>query len=937
MKKAFLLIIVIAWIVTIAVNAQVYKTVQVDTAGTLTALLSVEELGTVTDLTLTGTINNDDFNTMKTLMPALTCIDLGSVRVNGDSIPANAFKTSIDSLILPSTITSLGDHALEGCGLLTSLNIPSSVISIGSYAFAGCIGLTSLIIPDAVASIRDYTFAGCSGLDSLILPESTTSIGNYAFAGCSGLPSIHFPDSTTSIGMYAFAGCNSLRSVTIPSSVDSIATYAFVGCPGLTSVDILSSKKTTIGAYAFAGDLALASVTIHPSAGTSVGNYAFVSCSGLKILNMASPSVTEIGEGCFINNIIDSLVFPSSLTSIGKVAFVNSDSMRTLTFLTSSGVTIGENAFTDCSNLNSVTFHPSTGSSIGYAAFQNCTSLDSVTIYPSSGFSIGEYVFAYCSSLASLNMHSPSVDSIGERCFIECKNLTSLTLPSSLAYIGGYAFSNCNITGSLTMPASLTYIGEYAFSSCQGIDSLTFLPTSGTSVGEMAFYNCDGLISVRMFSPSVDTIETRGFDDSENLTDVILPSSLSSMAPAAFGRCYGLRNIRINKLIPPVIPESNNVFNYVSTGAVNLYVPAGTKDAYQAAEVWRRFNIIEFDLQMSVSPDTLAIADTAGSATFDIQSSTNWQVISDQLWLTADTVIGIDTARITLNADANPDTLFREAMVTVLGENVASHLVVIIQAPKPALSVSSGVLGIGPLAASTVQFSIFSNQEWTIQSDISWLAADPPSGNGNGEITMTADANPDTIAREAIVTVSTGRLSPQTIVVTQEPKRILSVSSGALSIGAQDGSTARFNIVSNTDWTIQSDQTWLMPGTSSGSGNAEITLNAEANPATSVREVTVTVSADGLPAQTVIVTQESKILSGLPETLQETIVIYPNPVKDVLNIHGAAGHNMILFDRQGRIIFSRNLCSDHEWIDLSTLSSGDYVIKVGNKTVKILK
>jgi hypothetical protein len=913
MKKAILLITALACLATNGLVAQVYKSVRVDTAGTLAALLSGVELSAVSNLTVTGFINSDDFNTMKTLMPELKVIDLEGVQTTGDSIPPLAFNMGITSLKLPSSITSLGNNALQGCGILTTLTLPSLVTSIGEYALAGCSGLTSVTLSESLTSIGGYAFAGCSGLPSIHLPDLVSSIGRqaftacsgmktitipplvtsfvaYAFAGCSWLDSISIGSSVDSIGMYAFAGCSSLRSITIPSSVTSIAPYAFVGCPGLTSVTILSSSETNIGEYAFAGDASLVSVTIHPSSGTSIGRYAFVSCSGLKTLNMLSPSVTSIGEGCFIGTKLISMVFPSSLTSLGKYAFINSDSLNSVTFL------------------------------------------------PSSGASIGEYAFGDCSNLVSVRMLSPSVDSIGERCFQSCNNLTSLTIPSSLVYIGNYAFYGLNIKGSLTMPSSLTHIGDYAFSSCQGIDSLTFLPTSGTSIGERAFYNCDGLTSLIMYSPSVDSIGNASFDDSEGLTNVILPSSLASMGPGAFGRCYDLRKIRINSLTPPVISAYNGVFHYLSTASIDLYVPAGTKDAYQAAEVWSGFHIIEFDLQLSASPDTLIMADTSGSnAAFDIRSSTNWQVISGQSWLTANTTIGLDTARITLTAEENPDTTFREAIIKVSGENVPPKFVVINQAPRPALYVSGSVLHIGPLQGSTAKFTIASNQDWTIFSDQAWLAASQSSGNGSGEITITAEANPDTTAREAIVTVYTTRLTPQAIVVIQASRPVLSVSSGMLVAGSQEGSTVRFNISSNQDWTVQSDQPWLAVSPSSGNGNHEITVIAEGNPNTSNREALVTVSAAGLPSQTLTIVQEGELLSGTLDVAHEKIVVYPNPVQEVLFINGATGSDIILYDMKGCVIFSQRLRSDLETVDMSALHYGNYLLKIGNITVKVVK
>lgn len=1031
MRKAFLLMVAVTCMNLSGIDAQVYKTVRVDTAGMLSALLTPEELASVTDLTLTGRINSDDFYSMRNLMPSLTGINLDAVRTDGDSIPGYAFKSAITYLILPSSITLLGNYSLSGCNLLTALVIPPLVKTIGNYAFAGCSGLISVTLPESVTTIGSYAFAGCMGLTLMVIPDAVSSIREYTFVSCSMLDSISIGSSVDTIGENAFAGCNSLTSVTIPSSVTCIARYAFVGCPALTTLNIHCAKKTTIGEYAFASNTGLTSVTFHPSEGISIGTGAFISCTGLKELNMASPSVASIGEACFINTSIDTLVFPSSLTSIGNQAFINNDSLKSLTFLSSPGTTIGETAFVDCSNLGSVTFHPSSGTSIGpkaflacsalktlnmaspsvtsigdecflyniidslvfpssltslgyhafynsdslksltflpssgasigEGAFEHCDQLASVTFHPSSGTSIGKNAFIYCTNLVSLKMDSPSVDSIGDLCFYECRKLSSinlssslvyigygafhrtsitgtLPLPSSLTYIGDNAFSNLGITGSLILPSSLKHIGREAFSSCHGLDSLTFLPTSGTYVGEKAFSHCTGLTTLKMHSPSVDSIGVNSFYYCTGLTSVILPSSLVSMKGSSFGYCSGLQNIRINKMTPPVIFDADNIFNNVSTAAVDLYVPAGTKELYQAAEVWSGFNIIEFDLQMSASPDTLAIADTLGStARFDIASTTSWQVVSGQEWLTVDPVFGMDTAGIMLVAEANPDTVARVAVITVSGENVSSQTVVVTQAPMPALSVSANALETGPFAGSKAQFNIASNQYWTVQSGQIWLSVEPSSGSGNGEIALIAEANPDTTSREAIVTVNTGRLTPQLIVVTQAPRPFLSVSSAMLELGSKEGSTALFNIASNTGWTLLSDQLWLAVSPSSGNGNSEIILTAEANPDTMVREARVTVSGDSVASFTLIVTQEATIPSGFMEDLPETMVIFPNPVKDALHIDNAAGSVMTIFDLQGRIIFSRSLRTHHESIDLSSLSPGDYVIKIGSKTVKIVK
>ena len=114
----------------------------------------------------------------------------------------------ITNLIIPNSVTSIGDNAFYGCSGLTSVTIPNSVTSIGAQAFSECSGLTSITIPNSVTSIGAQAFSNCSGLTSVTIPNSVTSIGYAAFSRCSGLTSVTIPNSVTSIGYAAFEGAD---------------------------------------------------------------------------------------------------------------------------------------------------------------------------------------------------------------------------------------------------------------------------------------------------------------------------------------------------------------------------------------------------------------------------------------------------------------------------------------------------------------------------------------------------------------------------------------------------------------------------------------------------------------------------------------------------------------------------------------------------------
>ena len=183
--------------------------------------------------------------------------------------------TEITNLIIPNSVTSIGNRAFYGCSGLTSVSIPNSVTSIGESAFRSCSGLTSITIPNSVTSIGLAAFGRCSGLTSITIGSGVTSIGHYAFDGCSGLTSVTIGSGVTSIGFYAFQNCSGLTSVTIPNSVTSIGEYAFYRCSGLTSVTIGNGINNIYGS-AFASCPELTDVTCYAENVPNTGNDAFI-------------------------------------------------------------------------------------------------------------------------------------------------------------------------------------------------------------------------------------------------------------------------------------------------------------------------------------------------------------------------------------------------------------------------------------------------------------------------------------------------------------------------------------------------------------------------------------------------------------------------------------------------------------------------------------
>ena len=226
---------------------------------------------------------------------------------------------SLTSLVIPDSVTNIGDYAFSGCRSLTDIVIPDSVTRIGDGAFRGCKSLTDIVIPNSVTSIGDNAFEYCFSLSNLVIPDGVTSIEDNAFEGCYSLSSVVIPDSVSCIGFGAFENCSSLTDIVIPDSVTSIGGYAFGCCESLTDI-VIPNSVTSIGDNAFWYCKSLSSVVI-PAGVTSIGARAFCECSSL-ISIVIPDGITCIGESAFcVCSSLSSVVIPDSVTSIGNYAF----------------------------------------------------------------------------------------------------------------------------------------------------------------------------------------------------------------------------------------------------------------------------------------------------------------------------------------------------------------------------------------------------------------------------------------------------------------------------------------------------------------------------------------------------------------------------------------------------------------------------------------
>lgn len=210
-------------------------------------------------------------------------------------------------------VVAIGDRAFAGNRLITAY-LPTSVTTIGDNAFDGCVNLTSV------------TQVGSS--DDAVFPASVTSIGKFAFEGCGKL-NMTFGEAKalTTIGDNAFEGCISLQHVEFAtgSALYYIGKEAFMES-GVSVVDLAGTQVTEIGFSAFEGCASLAKLTL-PETIEIININAFYGCTNLRNVSVSGTenNITFIGSNAFYNCKFDQSYIEAIKARAAEGATIESD------------------------------------------------------------------------------------------------------------------------------------------------------------------------------------------------------------------------------------------------------------------------------------------------------------------------------------------------------------------------------------------------------------------------------------------------------------------------------------------------------------------------------------------------------------------------------------------------------------------------------------
>lgn len=518
-----------------------------------------------------------------------------------ETLPTYADKTT--KVILPSSVTSIGDNSFEDFTRLSDIVFPQNLTTIGQRAFYGCISLNELTIRPQYRSIGADAFhnSGVSKLTYedgctkalrtyanktkvLVLPSTLKEISAYAFYGFTELTGVALPERLDTIGANAFNGCSQLATLTLPASVSVIGADAFANS---ALAYLIYAKGTKKAHRTYSTNLI--SVVI-PNTVIEMPQDVFSGCTKLENIFISDlelwnflfhdkttnpiPTRHKLYYG---GNVLTNLN-ADFMGSVMPYAFAQCKGLKTVS-LSASVTGISNNAFEDCPDLEAVVV--GTGvQDIGQSAFKSCKALASVTLTPSVK-TIGNSAFEDCVSLNNLHFGG-SETSIGSSAFKGCINLTHLRLPATLTTLGASAFSGCTSILSADIPVGVTAIANYTFEKCTSLQSVTFGENT-QSLGSHAFENCDALQNLQL-PDAVKTIGDYCFNDCDSIRYAYLGSSLTSVGSYSFAKCKQLLGIYCSAQTPPT--GNSNTFSDSDPAYIELYVPEASVSSYSSKTPW---------------------------------------------------------------------------------------------------------------------------------------------------------------------------------------------------------------------------------------------------------------------------------------------------------------------------------------------------------------
>lgn len=446
---------------------------------------------------------------------------------------------------VPSGVYGVSTNGFQLAKNLTTINLPASIQDLPTSAeangFTSAKKLTAIKVDPANTNFKDE--------DGVVLTQDGKTLVAYPFARHGVVdPAYNGPLVTMHPG----------EVYTIPASVETISKGAFAQVSEITAVKLNNVKKISAGAFYSVRNLRNvelgASVeTIEDGAITGSPDFTRFA------VDSNNPNYTADAEGIiYTKNKEELVLYPSgrageystlpTTKKIRKRAFYYAQKVTKVNF-NSALEDIDNDAFQVTTALNEITFAaPSSLKRIGTWVFymSGLTKLE----LPASLKEIGSNAFKDNKNLKTVTVADNSqLESIDTYAFTGNSNLESFTFEGSTALktIRGNAFSNDTKLASFDVPANVETINRAAFDGTSSMKHVTFqAPAKIKTIGEAAFQNANALENIDLPEGLLE-IKKDAFNKCTSLTEIGIPSTVTTIDPTGFQQAEKLERFDVNK------------------------------------------------------------------------------------------------------------------------------------------------------------------------------------------------------------------------------------------------------------------------------------------------------------------------------------------------------------------------------------------------------
>lgn len=458
-------------------------------------------------------------------------------------------------------VTEIGNYAFLGNTTITEIVLPEGIKTIGADCFERMTKLTKVNIPQTVESIFRFESSG----NGITQNESNYQNGLLIIDNCllkvkkELTGQVDVPEGTCLVAGYAFSGCKEITRISLPETVTEVGPYAFESCKQLGEINLPKGLKV-----------------IHRG--------TFNSCETLGTSTLTLPeSLLEIEDFSFWKTVrLTELRFPEGLRKIGDQAFWQSGLKRI--WLPASIESLGAWAFADLTVLEEVHLAAPDPSAItlGNGVFDSAPT--GAKLYVPYG-SRTLYQSAPQWSAFTIEEDNPCID--GFYYVLDQWNHTATLTYETYEEDGAYNHTNYSRlnTKEWTIPSQVVQDGVvYAV----------------TAIGDYAFANTN--VERINLPEGIESIGTSAFDGNGSLKEVILPSTLTSIGQFAFYECRSLSVIYNNAAQPQDIKDkgvfADGTYGRLDVSNIELRVPFGSTERYEAADEWKDFDIVEMPVEV---------------------------------------------------------------------------------------------------------------------------------------------------------------------------------------------------------------------------------------------------------------------------------------------------------------------------------------------------